>query len=176
MYEIEFRGKIDKQKYDQILNFLENNAKSLGEDNKDVVYYIFPDKLLKLVKNTSRNDAKVSLKMNKIGNGASFEEIEFHLPIEQYDNTALLFSKLGLDCKKMEGPQKRMNYKYKNCEIAIKYSDEWGYHFEIEKMIENEDDQIEAEKEISEVAKELELPIMSDQELKDFISNVESKL
>ncbi len=176
MYEIEFRGKLTKDKYEAVTSFLQDHAKNLGDDNKDVIYYILPDKLLKLVKNTSQNNAKVSLKMNRIGDGAAFEEIEFYLPIEEYDNSTLLFQKLGLDAKKMEGPQLRVNYIYKDCEIAMKYSDVWGYHFEIEKMVESEHDQAEAEKQIRLVAGELGLPIMTEEELKDFTSSVENNI
>lgn len=74
----------------------------------------------------------------------------------------------------MHGPQKRTNYRYKNCEIALKYSDAWGYHMEIEQVIDSEDKKIEAEAQIRRVANELDVKLMTEEELKEFTRQAEN--
>ncbi len=176
MYEIEFRGKISEEKYKSTIDFLNINGKNLGEDDKEVYYYIFKDKLLKLVNNISKGNAKVSLKLNRIGDGAVFEEMEFFFDQNDFEKAASLFNKLDLNAKVMTGPQKRVNYEYKGCEIAMKFSDVWEYHFEIEKVVDSTENQEKVESEIRSVAQELGLEIMSEEDLKNFVENVESKI
>lgn len=47
--EIEFRAKISKNKFDSLNRFLKQSAQDLGEDNKDTLFYILPDKLHKKI-------------------------------------------------------------------------------------------------------------------------------
>ncbi len=175
MFEIEFRTKFDKEKFDALKEYLNAHAKNLGDDDKDCYYYIFPDKLLKLVDNTSKGTAKISLKLNRIGKGAMFPEIESFFPPEEFDVMRRLIDALKLPAKIMHGPQKRVNYEYHGCEIALKWSDAWGYHMEIEQMIATPDERDKAEKQIREVADELGVTLMSEEELKEFTKKAESE-
>ena len=78
--EVEFRSMFDKNKYNKLAKFLNANAEDLGKDDKDVYFFIFPDKLLKVVNNISQKTAKLVMKLTKIGHGNAFEEIE--IPIK----------------------------------------------------------------------------------------------
>ncbi len=175
MFEVEFRTKFNKEKFDSLKKFLDANAENLGEDNKDCYYYIFDNKLLKVVNNLSKGTAKISLKLNKIGRGAAFPETELHFPSEQFQMARHIFDSLNLPAKVMHGPQERVNYLYKNCEIALKYSEAWGYHMEIEQVVDSREKQAEAETSIKKVAEELGVSLMSEDELKEFTKQAESK-
>ena len=59
MFEIEFRSVFDEKKYNELKSFLETKAESSEEDDKDCYYYIFKDKLVKLVNNISKGSAKI---------------------------------------------------------------------------------------------------------------------
>jgi predicted adenylyl cyclase CyaB len=176
MYEIEFRAKFDRAKYDELKMRLDKEADLLGQDNKDVLFYILPDKLLKVVHNTSKNTAKISLKLNRLGAGASFEEYEFHFNASGFDNAKVLVEKLGLQAKFMQESQTRINYQYNGCEIALKHSETWGYHMEIEIIVENQSNREQAEKQIADTARELGVTLMTDEEIKTFTESVETKL
>jgi len=176
MFEVEFRSMFDLKKYNEVKEYLDKNADNLGRDNKDCYYYIFSDKLLKLVNSISKNTAKISLKLNHIGKGAVFPEIEFNFPRKEFDKAVKLFNALSLPAKVMHESQKRINYWYKNCEIALKYSNTWGYHLEIEQVIDSKDKQDKAKRQIRELAKELKINLMSEEELKKFTKEVENKL
>lgn len=176
MIEVEFRSRFSEEKYRSLKALLDSDAQCLGQDDKNCVYFIFPDRLLKVVHNLSKKDAKISLKMNRIGEGAAFKEMEFHFSENDFELAKELFQNLPLNAKLMEDAQQRVNYLYKGCEIALKYGKTWGYHLEIEKMIQDEGDQRVAEEEIRVVAKELGIELMTDDELKRFTEEHERKL
>ncbi|MFP4539793.1 MAG: hypothetical protein ACLFNN_02535 [Candidatus Paceibacterota bacterium] len=124
MYEIEYRGVFDAQKFKDLKGYLDRRAESLGQDDKDCYFHIFPDKLLKLVKDTSKVNTKVSLKLNRIGEGSSFPETEFYFDIEEFGKRFPFLK--TLPAKVMHEPQERINNRYKECEIALKYSNTRG--------------------------------------------------
>ena len=176
MFEIEFRSKFDQEKFTILKEYLDTHAENLGEDNKDCYYYIFSDKLLKLVNNISKKTAKISLKLNRIGDGPAFHEIEFYFDPQVFNKAKELLDALNLSVKIMHGPQERINYRYKGCEIALKHSDAWGHHLEIERVIETKEKQQETEEQIRRVADELGVRLMSEKELNEFTRMSESKV
>lgn len=165
--EVELRSIFDESKYKELEEFLTKNAKDLGEDDKDVYFFILPDKLIKAVDNISKNTAKIVLKLNKIGEGSGFEEIEIPIQRESVEKAVKLFMSLGLN-EIQRSFQKRHNYQYKEAEIALKYSETWGYHLELELLVESKDKVSEAEKKLHSLAEELGVKVMTDQELRDF--------
>ena len=176
MFEVEFRAKFNKEKYEELKYYLDVHAKNLGEDNKDCYYYIFQNKLLKIVNNLSRKTAKISLKLNRIGEGAIFPETEVFFSPNDFSMMRHLIDNLGLPVKVMHGPQKRVNFEYRGCEIGLKWSEAWGYHMEIEQVIATPNERDKAEKQIREVADELDVKLMSEEELKEFTREAESKV
>ncbi len=175
MIEIEKRGLLSLEKYNELLSFLDKSAESLGEDDKDVVYYIYPDKLLKVVHNLSKKNAKVSLKMNKLGDGASTLETEVVFISEDFKNMKYILDVVGQAPQTIEGNQKRRNYIYKDCEIAVKWSKDYGYHFEIEKVTENKNNIEKMEKEIESIAEDLDVVLMTNEEIKQLQIKIESE-
>lgn len=174
--EIEFRAKISKEKYDELSRFLLKKAEDLGEDNKDTVFYILPDKLFKAVNETSKNKAKIVLKNNRIGNGSDFGEWEIGINPGEFEKAVEIFDNLNLPGKRMRAWQERHNYLYKGVEIAVKYSEYWKHHIEMEIMIGDLKDKEDAERKIREVADELDIKLMTDEEIKAFAQLVENKL
>jgi adenylate cyclase class IV len=173
MIEIEKRGLLIKEKYDELLAFLNEHAKSLGEDDKDVVYYIYDDKLLKVVNNLSKGNAKVSLKMNKLGDGIATKEIDVLFDQKDFSSIKEIFDTTSQAKQIIEGNQKRKNFMYKECEIAVKWSKDYGYHFEIEKVTDDEKNIDVLEKEINSVIDELDLISMTNDEIKEFQRKIE---
>lgn len=171
--EIEFRSRFDVKKYKELKKFLDVNAKDLGEDDKDVYFFLLPDKLLKTVNNVSKKTAKIVLKLTKIGKGSDFEEIEVPINQSDFEKTSKIFTALHL-CDNMHSFQKRHNYLYKGVELALKWSGPWGYHLELEVVIHDKNKKQFAEKKIFSVAKELGVKIMSDKELKSFTQKAEA--
>lgn len=165
--EVELRSMFDEGKYKEIGDFLNVKAKDLGEDDKDVYFFILPDKLVKVVNNVSKKNAKIVLKLNKIGKGSDFEEIEIPINQEYIEKAVKLFTGLGF-AEIQHAYQKRHNYSYKGVELALKYSDAWGYHLELEKIVGDKNDVSEAENQIRNVASEFGIHVMTDKELAEF--------
>ena len=174
--EIEFRSKISKEKYDWLHEFLGKNAKDLGEDNKDTKFYILPDMLFKVVDEKSKDKAKVVLKTSRIGDGSDFDEIEITIIPEEFEKAIELFDHLNLPGKAMQAWQERHNYLYKGVELAVKYSEYWEHHVELEIVVNDMSQKATAEEKIRDVAKELDIELMTDEEIKAFTQTVESKL
>ena len=173
MLEIEKRGFLTEEKYNSLLDYFKKNSQFLGADDKYVVYYIYKDKLLKAVNNISKRNAKISLKMNKIGEGSVFPETEVKFSKNDYEKIKFILDTVTNPEKVMKGIQKRKNFIYKECEFAIKWSEEWGYHFEMEIIVNSEKEVQRAEDKLEELSKELNIKTLTEAELKDFTKKAE---
>lgn len=162
--EVELRSLLDEKQFFDLEGFLVKNGKDLGEDNKDSHFFIFPDKLLKVTDNITKNNAKITLKLQKIGLGSDFEEIEVYFSREDSEKMVRIFKILGSK-NYLYSYQNRHNYYYKNIEFALKYTESWGFHCELEIMVGSKDDVSRAVKQMNKVALELGLKIMTDEEL-----------
>lgn len=171
--EIEYRARFNEQKYNELKKFLNSEAKNLGKDDKDVYFFIMPNKLLKVVNNISKGNAEIVLKLNKIGKGNDFEEITIPIKYEYVDKAVRLFTKINFTDNIMHSFQKRHNYFYRGVELALKHSDIWGYHLELEKVIKDRNKKSEAEKLLQEIAKELDVKLMTNEELREFTQKAE---
>ncbi len=171
--EIELRSTFDEKKHNELKEFLDKNAKDLGEDDKDVYFFLLPDKITKAVHNVSKKTSKIVIKLNRIGRGTSdFEEIEISINSSNFDKAVKLFSALPFD-QIQNSYQKRHNYLLEGVEIALKWTDSWGFHMELEIMVDDKAKREDAENKIRKVAEKLGVQIMSEEELKDFTEKVD---
>jgi len=163
--EVELRCVFDKKKYESLKKFLDNHAVDLGEDNKDVWFFLLPDRFAKVTKNISKGTAKITVKLNRPGRrGSDFEEIEYSIDPDDFDKAVKLFSNLPFN-ERQNSYQRRHNYLYKGVELALKFTESWGYHLELEILIHDLTQQKEAERKVYQVANELGVHILSEQEL-----------
>jgi predicted adenylyl cyclase CyaB len=172
--EIEFRSIVSEDKYRALLEFLSTNANDLGENDKHTYHFIFPDKLLNVIDQTSKGTAKIALKLGKIGEGSAFGEIEVTIDQKEFEKTVHLFKSLGFG-EIIESFQTRHDFEYKGVELAVKHSEQWGYHVELEIVLPQGADTAEAEQKIRDVAKELDIQLMTEEELKALVDKIESE-
>jgi predicted adenylyl cyclase CyaB len=172
--EVEMRTMFDEREYTRLKDFLRTHATDLGVDDKNVWFFLMPDKLLKVVHNVSQNTAKISLKLSSIGQGSAFGEQE--VPIDPKDCQKMVDLLLNLGYTEMQNtPQKRHNYVYEGVEIALKQSETWGYHAELEILVGDESEVAAAEKKIREVAQKLHLSLLTEEELQILTENINKK-
>ena len=171
--EVELRSLLNEKQFIDLNDFLIKNGKDLGEDNKDSHFFILPDKLLKVTDNITKNNAKITLKLQRIGLGSDFEEIDVNFFREDVPKIVKIFNILGFN-NHLYSYQNRHNYLYKDIEFAIKYTVSWGFHCEMEMMVADKKDAPKAVKQMNEVASELGLKIMTDEELKKFLTKIET--
>jgi adenylate cyclase class IV len=175
MYEIEHRALLTEENYKALAERLAREAKLLGADDKEVSYYIFPDKLLKVVRNISKSTGKISLKLNALGTGSSFKEFEVPFPEESFETMKSICDNISTPDQVISGTQKRTNYEYLGVEIALKWSEDWGYHAEFEIMISDPSEKEAADVRIREAAESLSVPLMTDDEVAAFITKVRAE-
>lgn len=172
--EVEVRALFDKPKYDELLDFLLKNSTDLGQDDKDVYFFLLPTKVVKVVNNISKGSAKIVIKLTRVGTGGNdTEELEILINPKDFDKSVRLFKELEFD-QVQRAYQERRNFMYKDIELALKYSESWGYHLELEIMIANKDEQEEAEVKLKALAEELGVKIMTEKEQAEFVSRVDS--
>lgn len=172
--EVEFFAQFNKEKYHRLFSFLRKNAKNLNKDDKNNWFFLFPNKNLKVVKEISKKTAKIVLKMNKIGLANSGEEIEIKIDQKDAEKMVKIFKELGCN-KIIHTFTKRHNFKYKGVEIALKYSEDWGYHLELEIMIKDKSKQPQAEAKIQKIANELGVNLLTSDQLKQIVIEIEGK-
>lgn len=175
MYEIEHRAVLTEDAYKQLAERLTNEATLLGADDKEISYYIFPDKLLKVVRNISKDTAKLSLKLTALGAGSSFKEFEVPFPEDSFETMKSICESISTPDQVISGTQKRTNYEFQGVEIALKWSEDWGYHAEFEIMISDSSEKEAADVRIHEVAKTLSVPLMTEEEVAAFSAEVRAK-
>ncbi|MDO8451562.1 MAG: CYTH domain-containing protein [bacterium] len=175
MYEIEHRALLTEEGYKALAEKLADEAKVLGTDDKEVSYYIFSDKLLKVVRNISQGTAKLSLKLNTLGAGSSFQEFEVPFPEGSFETMKNIVGSISSPDQVISGTQKRTNYEYKGVEIALKWNEDWDYHAEFEIMIPDLSEKESADARIHEVAKLLSVQLMTEEEVKAFSAEVRAK-
>jgi adenylate cyclase class IV len=172
MYEIEHRTLLTQDEYNALKERLLEKGVMLGEDNKEVSYYIYSDKLLKIVHNISKKTAKISLKLNALGSGSSFKELEVEFPEESTELMNEICGHISGADQVIQGTQQRTNFKYQNVDIALKWSEDWSYHAEFEMMISDLAEKEAADNHIKSVAESLGVTLMTEEEVAVFITKV----
>jgi adenylate cyclase class IV len=171
--EIEFRSTITKEKFDWLNDFLSSNGQDLGRDDKETMFYVMPDNFFKVVNETSKKQAKIVLKSGHIGSSHALKEWEIKISPSDFETTVELFSYLLSDSKKIRSHQTRHNYLYQGVEIAVKYSEEWQYHVEMEIIINDNKEKTSGEEKIKKLAQELGIKLMTNEEVKNFAKKIE---
>ncbi|MEV4561252.1 hypothetical protein AB0K51_30280 [Kitasatospora sp. NPDC049285] len=175
--EIEMRARFDKTTHDALVERLASEGEDLGQDNKLIHFFVLPNQLLKITDNQSAGTAKITLKDSKIGQGAAFGETEFPIAQEDVAKAVQLFGALGFEDTRHEAFNFRRNFQFRGVEIAVKWSDAWGYHAEFERLLPDDASDAardEAAAEIIDVAAELGIRLMSEQELAEFTASFEA--
>lgn len=175
MIEVEQRGLLTKEEFERVESYLRAHATHLNEDHKYVEYFIYGDKLLKIIRNDSRQNATLSLKLNTLGNGALFKELECSLPWNQFSTLQEIMHAITTPDQVITGTQKRENFMLDSVEIALKWSEDWGYHFELEVKIDEETESARALELMGHVAEKLGVTIMSEAEVKEFSQKVRER-
>ncbi|MFB7614739.1 hypothetical protein [Kitasatospora sp. NPDC056181] len=175
--EIEMRARFDKETHARLMDRLRKDGEDLGDDAKHIYFYVLPEQLLKVTDNTAAGTAKITLKGSKIGQGAAFHETEFAIAREDVRAAVKVFNALGFESAMHEAFNFRHNFRFQGVEIALKWSEAWGYHAEFEVLLDDgasDAARDEASAQIVDVAAELGVTLMSEQELADFAATFEA--
>lgn len=176
--EVELRSRMDQEAFTALEARLRAEGEDLGRDDKKIWFYTLPDQLLKVVHNQTAANGKIVLKQNRIGRGGAFPETEIFIGESDVDAAVRVFNALGFEQHMHTADNQRHNYRYGGVEIAMKYSEAWGPHAELE--IELPDgagpEQIAAaEAQVRSVAHTLGVELMTETELLEFTRQFEAQ-
>ena len=161
--EVEIRGLLTEVEHKNICDFLDLNGTGKEVDDRKTTFFIMPDKTLKISNKISRNTAKISLKIGDIVKDISQTEYEVSIDPVDFNITEEIFKNLGFN-QIQHTEQKRINYNYLGIEFAIKWSIDWGFHFEMEKMTSNQNEVESIRLELEQLASNLKLTVMTEEE------------
>lgn len=134
--EVEVRGILSEEQYQSLVKKLKQKADSYEQDGKISYFFVTIDRILKVTDEISKNRAKITLKLGDETENI-LEEIEIPIARDEVGNAVNMFKHLGFT-KINRVEQKRINFNYEGVIISLKYSDDWGYHFEAEALCESE--------------------------------------
>lgn len=165
MIEVEKMVKFeDTAAYEAFMVKLADQAvEDLGENDTENIFYLGDGFQLKVARLLSKNKAKLALKPRELGADFS-HEIEVHFSLEEAADAERMMDVLLAGRTKLPTAQKRHDYLLDGVEIAAKHSDDWGYHAELEVMVEEESKVAAALWRIEEVAKRLGVRTMTKEE------------
>ena len=164
-YEYEERAFLTEAQFLPIKEKLDSLAVRHEVDNKTSYFFVLPDVNVSIA--SSPTKTVIKYKGGQLGLGNGFEEIE--IPIEQSSlpDSIKLFSAL-LKVEPQVSEQFRINYVLPGgIEIALKYTQTWGFHLEAEKTYEHaeslEDAERQAKDDLATLAKELSISYIDDE-------------
>lgn len=170
--EVEWRGVVDEDQFkglsDKLLQF---GATDLGENNTQTVFYLAKGYQLKVQWAESKCSAKIAWKSGQLGSNGAQEEIEVQLPEEEYQNTQALVERLIPDAERVTTIQRRHDYSLDGLTVSLKYSQDWGYHIEIDKMVKDASGSTAADQEIQKMANRLGVTLLSKEEEAAFVQD-----
>lgn len=168
--EVELRGMMTNQDRLALLSFFHKKNIPIEKDNKISYFFVTNGFILKVSEETDKNQAKITVK-----SGDETKNIlqEYEILIDKNDIEKALRLFIGLGYSKINRvAQDRMNIKYKGAEISLKYSEDWGFHFEIEKMASSVFEAKNIKESLREICCELGLRPMNSREIKEKIESI----
>ncbi len=143
--EVEKKSIVIEDELNRVKKVLSDiGAEDLGENNTVSVFYIHDDYQLKLQIRTSKGDAKIAWKSGGFNGASAREEIELPFSINDAEQAKQLLDRLQTNFKQVKTIQKRHDYKIDGVEVALKWSQNWGFHIELDMDVESESDTTKA--------------------------------
>lgn len=171
MIEVEKIAVFSETTYKDLRATLQDVAEDLGQNNTSNIFYIGDTYQVKVATLHDQNRAKIALKSGDLADHSS-EEYEVHFTAEEAPHAEKILDTLLKGIQKFPTTQQRHDYRLDGVEIALKFSDDWGYHAELEVMAKDQDAVAAALEKIEAVAKKLGLETLSKEEMKARIASI----
>jgi len=177
MFEIEKKALLTPAEYgslgDKILGLGGND---LGENNTDTIFYLTEEEMVKVQINTSKNTAKIAWKSGGADGATMRKEVELPFAPEDKNSAVNLVENMLDKYQKFPTSQQRHDYVMLNgLNLAVKYSDDYGYHLEIDKNVTSDSEKSTALNEIDKLAATLGVKLLSEGEEKKFVTKAIKK-
>ncbi len=170
-YEYEERAFLTEDNFTSILQQLDRSSLSKSYDNKQSYFFVLPEINVSIA--ASNDNVKAKYKGGQLGLGNGFQEKEFHIQPESLSKSIEFFEAL-LGVVPQASYQFRINYSLgDNVEVALKYTEMWGFHIELERTYTANTSTKAAEEKysiqvLSDLADKLGVAFITDEEMIEF--------
>jgi len=149
--EVEIQNFITKEKYEELLEFFNQNAEFVKEDFQET-FYFDENSNLRIQRNS--NGAKLWHKSGNV-HDEFMEEIEIHTKREDFENMEKFLNKLGHSVK-IKWLRNRNQFNWQEIKVCLDFTKGYGYILELEKMS-SEDNKEKVLKELKQKLAELNI-------------------
>ncbi|HOF50506.1 MAG TPA: CYTH domain-containing protein [Candidatus Colwellbacteria bacterium] len=175
--EIEIRGPLTKEKFDDLTTFFESQAKKTAVKDRILIDYStfleggIKDREKDIRLRVTNGDPEIIVKLGEWGGEEKRKELSVFTKNSDFDTLVEIFGELGLK-KGMLCIRKIRVYEYNGIEFSLVEVPGHSYYYEAEKMIDPTDDQPKATREIQSVCKELGLDIFDQKQFFEYIDKL----
>lgn len=175
--EIEIRGPLTKEKFDNLVRMFEVKAKKTAEKNRVLIDYSTfleggvenRNKDIRL--RVTNGIPEIIVKIGEWGGSEQRKELAVLTRQGEFDTLVEIFGELGF-CKGMLCVRKSKVYQYKDIEFALVEVPGHSYYYEAEKMAHEEEDAEKIIEEIKNVCKDLNLEVFDKKQFFEYIDKL----
>lgn len=179
--EVEHRGRLTSEKYEELLSFFNEEAKFIDEKKRFSIIYATSkesvredrDNPIDLKLRVTNGQPEIALKYGRWSGNDARKEFGFHINSDQYDDFLEFLKILGYD-KAILMANTKKDYLYHGIEFSLVEVPDWGYYFEAE-ILTAEDKIDEANEIISKEIKELGLSVLNEEDFCDLLDELNNR-
>jgi len=168
--EVELRGQISKKKFIRVSEYLRQNCDSYKEDNKITYFFITTGFILKVTDEETKQKAKITIKTGDETQSV-LKEFDIQIPRKSIEDAVFLFKNIGFG-KVNKVEQTRTNYECNGISVAMKYTADWGYHFEADIEVKSTDEAKTKKTQLRQFCKKLNIVPMTPKEIRNKIEQI----
>lgn len=176
--EVEVRGPLTQEQYDQLLAHLKIHGEFVAKKERIFVDFTalipgqpLPDRSLDVRARITNGEPEMVIKVGKWQSNGGRREIAVQLKTGEFTHLVQAFAALGYGTG-VVGERKILAYMYKGIEFALVEVPGHSYLFEAEMLVEQEKDQAQAMSTIQSICDELGLALFTDEGFHQYIEKL----
>lgn len=179
--EIEVRGPLSKEKFNDLVKFFDKNAKKILEKDRILIDYSTfleggVENRKKDIRLRSTNGVpEIIVKVGEWGEDEKRKELSVLAKPGEFDKLVEIFGELGFQ-KGMLCERKSKVYEYREIEFALVEAAGHSYYYEAEKMAKEEENGDKIINEIKNVCKELNLEVFDKKHFFEYVHKLNSEV
>lgn len=173
--EIEARGPLSKEKFNELVDLFEKKGKKITEKDRILIdYSVFleggiEDRKKDIRLRVTNGIPEIIVKVGEWGSGVDQrKELSILAKKGEFDTLVEIFGELGF-CKGIVCQRKSKVYEYKGIEFALVEVPNHSYYYEAEKMAHKDEDHEKIAEELKEVCGDLGLDIFDKKQFFDYL-------
>ena len=175
--EIEIRGPLSKEEFENLVKFFESNGKKKSEKDRVLIDYStfleggVENRKKDIRLRVTNGIPEIIVKVGEWGGNELRKELSVFTKQGEFDTLVEIFGELGFG-KGMLCVRKSKVFEYKNIEFALVEVPGHSYYYEAEKMASGTENGAALIKEIENVCRELKLDVFDKKQFFDYVEKL----